>query len=190
MDILQAIRERRSIRRYKPDPISDVVLEKVLEAARWAPSWKNTQCQRFLVVRDKGTKNKLADALIADPKIGPTNPSDMAIRIAPVVVVAFAQMGLSGYNNGKLDTDKGENWYLFDVGLAMQNLMLAAHALGLATVPAGLSDATKVAKILNIPDGYQVVTMTPLGYPDVEPKDRPRKELAEVVYYEKFDYGG
>jgi nitroreductase len=187
MDVLQAIRGRRSIRRYKTDPISEETLEKVLEAARWAPSWKNTQCQRFLVVRDERIKNKLADALIADPKIGPTNPSDMAIRTAPVVIVAFAQMGLSGYNDGKLDTDKGADWYLFDVGLAMQNLMLAAHALGLATVPAGLSDATKIAKILDIPDGYQVVTMTPLGYPDVEPKDRPRKELAEVVYYDHFE---
>ena len=77
---------------------------------------------------------------------------------------------------------------MFDVALAVQNLMLAAHSQGLGTVPLGLFDAKKAASILKVPDGFCVVEMTPLGYPDQEPKVRPRKELSEIVFYDR--YGG
>lgn len=186
MEVLEAIKTRRSIRKYQTTPVDDKTVEQVLEAARWAPSWKNTQSWRFIVVRDDDIKNKLADTLIAVPEISDTNPSDRAIRQAPVVIVACAELGISGYNEGKLATDKGDWWYMFDVALAMQNLMLAAHSLGLGTVPVGLSDAKKAASILQLPEGSCVVLMTPLGYPDQEPKVRPRKELSEIVSYDSY----
>ena len=75
---------------------------------------------------------------------------------------------------------------MFDVALAMQNLTLAAHSLGLGTVHVGAFDAKKVAKILGVPKGFVVVSMTPLGYPDEEPGPRPRKELSEIVFYDKY----
>ncbi len=187
MEVLEAIKARRSIRRYKDTPVDDSVVELVLEAARWAPSWKNTQCWRFVVVRDSEMKNKLADALIADPAQGEANPSDGAVRSAPVLIVACAELGKSGYNDGKLATDKGD-WFMFDVALAMQNLMLAARSQGLGTVPVGLADAKKAASILQLPEGSCVVLMTPLGYPDQDPRPRPRKELSEIVFY--GIYGG
>jgi nitroreductase len=68
----------------------------------------------------------------------------------------------------------------------MQNLTLAAHALGLGTVHIGAFDAIKVAETLGVPEGYAVVAMTPLGYPDEAPNPRPRKELNEIVFYDKF----
>lgn len=179
MEVLEAIRTRRSIRRYKSTPVDDKTVELVLEAARWAPSWKNTQCWRFIAVRDNNIKSQLANITTFN------NPSTDAIRNAPVVIVACAELGKSGYSDGQQASDKGD-WYMFDVALAMQNLVLAAHSLGLGTVYNGLFDAKKAATILNVPAGFCVVSLTPLGYPDQEPAPRPRKELAQIAFYDKF----
>ena len=184
MEVLEAIKTRRSIRRYKTDPIDDKTIKTVLEAARWAPSWGNTQCWRFIVVRDNNIKAKLAKTLIKVEK-GDTlvdNPSIEAISSAPVVIVACAELGKSGYELGKSATDKGDWWYMYDVALAMQNLVLAAHSLGLGTVTVGAMDARKAASILEVPEGFCVVEIIPLGYPDQEPKIRPRKELSEIIF--------
>ncbi|MBI2860590.1 MAG: nitroreductase family protein [Chloroflexi bacterium] len=179
MDVLEAIKARRSIRKYRPEPPDEALLEKVLEAARWAPSWANTQCWRFIVVREDATRARLVETLNA------TNPSRGAIRSAPVVIVACAELGKSGFHDGHADTDKGD-WFMFDVALAMQNLALAAHSLGLATVHVGQFDAAEAARILEVPEGYCVVEMTPLGYPDQVRDPRPRKEISQIVFYEKF----
>ena len=179
MEVLEAIKTRRSIRKYKATPVDDKTVELVLEAARWAPSWANTQCWRFIVVRDSNIKSELANITTYN------NPSTDAIRNAPVVIVACAELGKSGYKDGEQASDKGD-WYMFDVALAMQNLVLAAHSVGLGTVYNGLFDAKKAASILKVPDGLCVVEMTPLGYPDQEPKVRPRKELSEIVSYDSY----
>lgn len=187
MDVLEAIKTRRSIRKYKSTPVDDKTIELVLEAARWAPSWANTQCWRFIVVRDSEIKNKLADTAIA-VTTGKPNMAAEAMRDAPVAIVACAELEKSGYRAREpkeLVTDKSE-WFMFDTALAMQNLVLAAHALGLGTVYIGAFDAIEAAKILGVPEGYCVVSMTPLGYPDQEPKARPRKELSEIAFRDKF----
>jgi nitroreductase len=183
MEITEAIVNRRSIRTMKSDPIDDETLRKVLEAARWAPSWKNTQCWRFIVIRDNNIKSAVAGCMISG-KSG-ENPSTNAIKQAPVLIVACAELGKSGLNAGDFATDKGD-WYMYDVALAMQNLTLEAYSLGLGTVHLGLFNAQKVAKILAVPDGFCVVAMTPLGYPDESPRTVARKNLSEIVFYEKF----
>ena len=94
-------------------------------------------------------------------------------------------MGKAGYKGGQATTDKGD-WFMFDVALAMHNLVLAAHALGLGTVYVGLFDAKKVASILSVPEGYCAVAITPLGYPDEIKEPRPRKELGEIVHYDRW----
>lgn len=133
------------------------------------------------MVRDPAIKAELADTLSAN------NPATEAMKTAPIAIAACAELQQSGCYQGKPVTDKGD-WYMFDVALAMQNLVLAAHSLGLGTVIVGLFDAKKAASILGVPDGSCVVAVTPLGYPDQEPKPRPRKELSEIVGYDK--YGG
>jgi len=180
MDVMQAIKGRRSVRKYKPDPVSDMTVEMVLEAARWAPSWANTQCWRFVVVRDPQMRDKLAATLKPE-----TNRAAAAIREAPVTIVACAEKGRAGYYKGEVSTDKGD-WFMFDVALAMQNLTLAAYAAGLGTVHVGLFDAREAAIILEVPDNVVVVEMMPLGYPDQEPTAPPRKELAEIMFKEKY----
>jgi len=179
MEVMEAIKNRRSIRKYKTDPIDDKALETVLRAARLAPSWSNTQCWEFIVVQDSGIKSKLADTL------NDTNPAMNAVRNAPLVIIACAELGKSGYHDGVPVTDKGD-WFMFDVALAMQNLVLAAQSIGLATVYVGRFNAKEVAKILDLPQGHCAVAMTPLGYPDQVRDPRPRKELSEIVWYDKW----
>jgi nitroreductase len=187
MEVLEAIKTRRSIRKYKSTPVDDKTVERILEAARWAPSWHNFQCWRFIVVRDSEIRNRLADTAIEVAE-GKPNRGAEAMRVTPIAIVACAERRRSGYfarEPRKPVTDKGD-WYMYDVALAMQNLVLAAHSLGLGTVNVGAFDAIKAAKILGVPEGFAVVSMTPLGYPDQEPAPRPRKELAEIVFYDKF----
>ena len=179
MEVLEAIKTRRSVRRYKSDPIDDKVLEQVLEAARWALSWANTQCWRFVVVKDSNIKTELANTLTT------RNPAAEAIKNAPIVIVACAELKRSGFYKGEASTDKGD-WYMYDVALAMENLSLAAHSLGLGTVHIGLFDAKKAAGGLGLPEGFAVVAMTPLGYPDQELRPIPRKELSEIVFRNKW----
>ena len=189
MEVLEAIYNRRSIRHYKPDPINDDAIQTVLEAARWAPSWSNTQCWRFVVVRDSHIKAELADSLlniIKKPDGIAYNPASNAVVQAPIVIVTCAELHKSGFKEeGVPETDKGD-WFMFDVALATQNLVLAAHALGLGTVIVGAFDAIKVAEILEVPEGFRVVAMTPLGLPAREGKKPPRKELSEITFHDKF----
>ena len=190
MDVMQAIKGRRSIRKYRNEPVPEEALQTVLEAARWAPSWSNTQCWRLIVVRDKEAKSKLADILIG-VRPGKANPATEAVRSAPVIIAACAERGVSGLRKDESGqsvpaTDKGDSWLLFDVALAMGNMSLAAHALGLGTVHVGSLDAAEAARILGIPENVVVVELMPLGWPDEEPAARPRKEINEFVFFEKY----
>ncbi|MEM3703863.1 MAG: nitroreductase family protein [Candidatus Bathyarchaeia archaeon] len=179
MDVIEAIKTRRSIRKFKPSSVEEEKLQTVLEAARWAPSWANTQCWEFIVVRDPETKKKLAATLTS------WNPAVDAVKNAPIVIVACAKLGVSGFFNGKPVTDKGD-FFMFDVALALQNLALAAHSLGLGTLHVGAFDAKKAAEILNVPNGVSVVELMPLGYPMEAPKATRRKELKDFVYFEMY----
>src|SRR3990170_4054513 len=96
MELIEAIKTRCSIRKYQTTPVDDRTVEFVLEAARLAPSWANTQCWRFIVVRDNSIKAKLADTL--KPHTEAINPASQAIKDAPVVIVACAELGKSGYD--------------------------------------------------------------------------------------------
>jgi nitroreductase len=180
VELKEAIAGRRSIRKYKSTTVSPKAVEAVLEAARQAPSWANTQCWSFVVVRDSQTKNKLAETLAQ------WNPATNAVKAAPVVIVACAELGKAGYYRGEPQTDKGDYWFMFDAALALNNLTLAAYELGLGTVHVGLFDAQKAAQIMGVPKGVVVVELIPLGYPDEQPPARPRKELTEMVFYEKY----
>jgi nitroreductase len=179
MDLMEAIKGRRSIRKYKADPVAEETLQKVLEAVRWAPSWANTQCWEVMVVKDPKVKSELATALSKG------NPAFSSMTDAPIVLVLCGKRGISGFYKGQAATVKGD-WLMFDTGIAMQSLCLAAHSLGLGTVVVGLFDHKKVEEILGVPQNVEVVAMTPLGYPASEGAIPRRKEIAEFVHYEKY----
>src|SRR4030043_1168489 len=179
MDLMDAIRGRRSIRKYKPDPVPEEVLQKVFEGVRWSPSWANTQCWEVIVVRDPNMKSTLANTLTK------TNPSLSSMTEAPLIIVLCGKKGVSGFKKGEAATVKGD-WLMFDTGIAMQSLCLAAHGLGLGTVVVGLFDHKKAEEILGLPQDREVVAMTPLGYPAAEGVAPKRKEISEFVFYEKY----
>jgi len=184
MDLLKAVATRRSIRRFKGIPVEEKKLSQVLEACRMAPSWANLQCWRFIVVEDASTRKQISELAFVESFFAPlgykTNPAQKALAEAPLVIVACADPARSGELWGK-------RYYLTDVGIACQNLMLAAHALGLGTVFVGVFDEEKLRKLLNIPDDIRVVGLFPLGYSQQEKKQGPpRKELEEIVFHERW----
>jgi len=197
LDTLEAIKNRRSIRQQKSDRIPEETLGKVLEAARWAPSWANTQCWRFIVVNDQEVKKRLSATRFGRPApppgaapMPPQPPVAGPIIEAPVVIAVCAETNKAGVRpDGTPATDKGNSWYMYDTGLATQNLCLAAHALGLGTVILGAFDAKKAGEILSVPEGFAVVVLVPLGYPAQPARPSTRKELSENTYYNKFGAG-
>jgi len=176
---MEAIKGRRSIRKYKPDPIPDDTLQKVFEGVRWAPSWANTQCWEVIVVKDPKAKSEILRA------VPETNRAHSAMIEAPIILVLCGKKAVSGYSGGKPATVRGD-WFMFDTGLAMQNLCLAAHAVGLGTVIVGSFDHEKADEILSLPESIEVVAMTPLGYPAAEGSPRKRKEFSEFIFYDKY----
>jgi nitroreductase len=179
VELMEAIKGRRSIRKYKADPVPDDTLQKLFEGVRWAPSWANTQCWEVIVVRDPKIKSEILRT------VPETNRAHFAMVEAPVILVLCGKKAISGYYGGKPATVKGD-WLMFDTGLAMQNLCLAAHDLGLGTVIVGLFDHKKAEEILSVPESIEVVAMTPLGYPAAAGSARKRKEFSEFVFYEKY----
>ena len=178
-DLMDVIKGRRSIRRYQEKDISEAVLDRVLEAARWAPSWANTQCWHFVVVRDADIKKKIQEA------VSPRNPSSKAIINAPVLLVVCGQLKRSGYYTDQYPTKFGD-WFMYDLGLATQNLCLAAHDLGLGTVIVGLFDHDRVGEIVKLPEAHEVLVLIPVGYPDHEPSAPKRREVSEFSHTDTF----
>jgi len=184
MDVMEAIRTRRSIRKFQDRPVAEEKLRAVLEAARLAPSWANLQCWRFVVVKNPETRSAIGDLSYVEsffaPKGYKTNPARSALSEAPVVIVACADPEKSG--------DLGEQYYyMTDMGIAAENLMLSAHAQGLGTVFVGVFDEEKVRDLLGVPANIRIVGLFPLGYPEGEKKEGPpRKPLEEIVFEEKW----
>ena len=158
MDVSQAIKSRRSIRLYQEKEIEKEKLDKVLEAARLAPSANNRQEWKFIVVKDKDTRERVADAASGQTFIGQ----------APIVIVACATESQSIMTCG-------QPRYTVDVSIAMSFMILQAQEVGLGTCWIGAFNESSVKEILGIPDDIRVVAITPLGYPIQEPAASQRK---------------
>jgi len=176
---MEIVKGRRSIRKFQDREISEEQLNTILEAIRWSPTWGNTQCWEAIVIKDLAIKQKIRGTL------APRNHALVAVEKAPVVIALCAKLGGSGYKKAEIVTKFGD-WFMFDLGIATQTLCLTAHYLNLGTVIVGLFDHDKAKEILRVPDGYEVVALVPLGYPRIDPKVRPRKEIAEFVHYDTF----
>jgi nitroreductase len=184
MDLFEAIKTRRSIRKYSDKPVEEEKLQAVLEAIRQAPSWANMQCWRMVVVKDQAVKQKLSELSYVESYFATkgykSNPSMKALAAAPVVIVLCADPAQSG-------AIWGQNYYLADAGLAAGNLMLAARGQGLGTVFVGIYDEEKLKTLLNIPAAIRIVGLFPLGYPLEEKKEGPaRKPLQDICFYEQW----
>lgn len=175
---MDVIKERRSIRHYTDREVPQDMLDQVLEAVQWSPSWANTQCWEIVVVKDPENKEKIKETL-------GKNPAAKAMVDAPIVLAVCGKLNASGYYKGEVTTKFGD-WLLYDLGIATQSLCLAAHALGLGTVVVGLFDHDRVKEILQVPDGVEVVSLIPLGFPAKGSGAPKRREISEFTHYDRF----
>jgi nitroreductase len=212
-DILEVIRTRKSIRRYKPDLISDEILDKILEAARWAPTGENYQPWRLIVIKSPETKKKIGNLAklgsgsrmtawyclgemqrrfeeIQDPvkraevlRFMYSGEVSEFAKQAPVVIAVIGSL-----MEGSVDVP-------YDLSACIENILLEAHSLGLGACwvhgpVASTRDAVKFKKILKIPTGmgeYKVIAYIALGWPaEARKHPRPKKPLEEIVYWEEF----
>jgi len=178
-ELMEAVRGRRSIRKYEEKTVPDDLLHQVLEAVQWAPSWANTQCWESVVVKDAATKQKLQGT------IGDRNPATNALLQAPVILAICGKLKSSGYYKDQVTTKFGD-WFMFDLGLATQNLCLVAHNLGLGTVIVGLFDHARAAEILQVPAGYELVSLVPLGFPAKISPAPKRRDISDFTHYDRF----
>lgn len=164
MDALEAIRRRRSVRRFKPDPIPKELVEQLVDAGRWAPSGMNTQPWEFVAVTNPETRRKIAD--ITD--------YGKFIAQAPLCLAVFC---------------KDTKYYLEDGCAAVENILIAATALGLGSCwVAGDKKryVEDIRELLAVPRGYRLVALIAIGYPLDEPGERRRRDLKEILHYERF----
>ena len=170
MDVSQAIQLRRSVRAYQDRDIEKEKLYKVLEAARLAPSASNRQEWKFIVVNNKDKRKKLA--------IAASNQNFIAE--APIVIIACSTESQSTMLCG-------QPRYTVDVSIAVSFIILQAQELGLGTCWIGAFGEPSVKEILGIPNNIRVVAMTPLGYPAQDHEAQPRKQIEQIVCYDKYE---
>lgn len=170
MDVFDAIRQRCSVRAYQMIDVEEDKLKRILEAGRLSPSASNLQDWKFIVVRDRETRKKLAKAAFGQSFIGQ----------APVVIVACG-------TEPKAMLACGQPTHTVDVSIAFAYMILQAYELGLGTCWIGAFSEEEARKALNIPEQIRVVAMTPVGYPDQPPSQKSRKPLDQIVCYEKYE---
>ncbi len=172
MELMEAMKGRRSVRKFKTQTIGKDIIEELLNAAQMAPSAGNLQARDFVVVTNKTTKQKLAMAALGQT----------FIEQAPVAIVAVANIERSS----RVYRARGELYAVQDATAGVMNLMLAAQARGLATCWVGAFDESAVREILAIPHRARPVAIIPLGYADEAPAAPPRVGLDKVVHWERW----
>jgi nitroreductase len=171
--VLKAIQERRSVFRFLPDDVSQDKIDAILEAARWAPSYVNSQPWDIVVVKDKETRRKLRELSVTILNLG--------IEESPVTFVVA------------VDPAKDPHHYVEDGAAATENMALAAHSMGLGSFWVGVYDVSgnrasseeKIRNLLNIPKEHRVISMLPVGVPSMK-FYKDRKQAADFVHHERF----
>ena len=164
MDLFETVERRRSIRKFRPKPIPDKDLKKILEAGRLAPSGGNRQPWSFIVVRKPETKKKLAavanlQRFIAD---------------ADTVLIALGDPAVS------------KSLYKQDPMIAIEHMVLASTALGYGTCWIGAFNENDVKEIAKVPENMTVIALLPIGIPDENPPPKPRRAFKEVFFKESY----
>lgn len=179
MQTLEAIKTRRSIRKFTNEPVSHDVINKIIDASSYAPSWKNTQTARYIIIEETALKSAIAKEAVMDFEWN-TN----IILGAPALVVLASVTNISGYEkDGSYSTAKKDKWEMFDAGIAAQTFMLAAHEYGIGSVTMGIFDEAKIKELLNISDNINISALIAIGHPAVDPSAPKRKSVEELVQY-------
>lgn len=175
MELTKCMEERRSIRRYKKQPVDRDLIKQLIEAAILAPSWKNSQVSRYYAV-DGDQKDQFMAYL---PEFNQNNSKD-----ASTIIVSTVVNGRSGFErDGSYTTHLKDGFQYFDNGLQVQNLCLKAYELGLGTLIMGIYDEQKIREFLSIPEDEVVVAVIAVGYPDIEPPMPKRKSVEDILIF-------
>lgn len=169
LEIVEVIKNRYSVRAYKPDKVEESLLQQVLEAAQLAPTAANRQPFTIIVVGTAGRETELRRIYDRDWFVQ-----------APLILCACGDP-----SRGWSRTD-GKSYVDVDVAIAMDHLILAASSLGLGTCWIAAFDAGAARRVLNLPSGIEPIVFTPLGYPDDKAGAKKRKPLTELVRYERW----
>ena len=169
MDLYEIIRTRRSVRRYQDKPVPEDGLNRILDAARLAPSARNAQAWKFIVVRDPARRRQVAEAA----------NNQTFIAQAPVVIAA---VGLDPERMMHCEVPP----YAVDLAIAVDHITLAAVQEGLGTCWIGAFSQERAGQVLGVPSSYKIVALLPLGYPADTPRAKSRKSMEEIVCYEQF----
>lgn len=178
MEFQKLVESRRSIRAYKEGTgISEDVIKTIIDCAKQAPSWKNSQTARYYAVTGKDTLDRVkAEAL---PEFNANN-----CKNAPALIVTTFEKTRSGFNReGAAENELGDEWGAYDLGLNNALFVLKAKELGYDSLIMGIRDGAKLREILSIPDSQEVVAVIALGERDVEPEMPKRKETMDIVKF-------
>jgi nitroreductase len=173
LDVLEAIKGRRSIRAFTNQPVEQKLVKTLIDSARHAPSAGNIQPWEFVVVNNPSVKRQLAVAAL----------NQAFIKEAPVVIVVCANevMSESGYGS------RGKTLYCIqDTAAATQNILLTAYAMGLGTCWVGAFREEEVKQAIGLPDGVRPFAIIPIGHAAANPSKRPRRPLGEITHDEEF----
>lgn len=177
MDTITCIKTRRSVRKFKPDMISEEVVKDLVLAASYAPSWKNTQTTRYIAITDTETKEHLSKECCGEH-------NQEIIDGAPMLIATTIVDKRSGFErDGSFTTIRKDNWQAFDNGIATQTLCLAANEKGLGTVIMGMYDIDKAEEILQVPEGQLLMALVAVGYPDEEPAVPKKKTVEDLLKF-------
>ena len=177
MNVTECLKTRRSIRKYKPDPVDHSIIDSIVSSASYSLPWKNTQITRYTAIENSSLLSEIAD------KFTPDYNSNI-IRQAPLLIAVTFIKGRCGYErDGSFTTKKQDRWQMFDVGAACQNFCLEAWNHGLGTVIMGVFDEDGISELLDIPDGQELGALIAAGYPDIAPDAPKRKSVEQLLQY-------
>ena len=169
MDFTEVIKNRRSHRKFTEDIVDDEIIERVIEAARLAPTWSNMQGARYIVVKNKTQIKEIADAY-----------KQKWIEHVPMLIVVCIAPNKSGKNINGLE------YFTVDAAICMEHIVLAATNEGLGTCCIGLFNEEKIKEVLSIPEKVRVIALTPLGYSKYTPREQIRKPIEQICFSEKY----
>lgn len=176
MELQECIRTRRSIRKFTDESVSHELLEQVVSLAAWAPSWKNTQISRYLVIEDPEALHTICEQY-----------ASFNARIIGGCKALIAQTFVkdrSGFErDGSFSTDRAGGWQYYDCGIAAQTLCLAAHEAGLGTVIMGIFDRKGLEEYLQLPENQELMALIAIGHPSEEPAGPKRKDVETLLSY-------
>lgn len=206
-NFLNLVKMRRSIRNFKPDPIPDDYIEKIIEAARWAPSGANSQPWEFIIIKDKSLKDKIVDILLEHAEysrkveltreeslrfpstINP--PKEPGFKNAPVFIVVCGDPRTKEAYPLLTMITRGDSHFVSGLASAFLYMALAATALGLGAqwISATGSPYVKciLKQLLRIPEKIEIYDMMALGFPAYKPGEKFLREISEMVHYERYD---